>query len=456
MYDRRKRAALFVSTLASFLMPFMGSSVPVAIPAIGRDLHMDAVLLSWIPSSYLLAAGMFLVPCGRLGDLYGRKRVFLVGMSIYTLGSLLLAANPWAGVMIPLRALQGVGGAMLFGTGIAIITSVFPHGERGRALGINTAAVYLGLSLGPTAGGFLTQHLGWRSIFSLNVPLGLFIIWVVVKYLRDEWAEARGESFHALGAVLFALCLPALLVGFTWLPARDGFLLMGAGLLLGGLFVASQLRAIHPVLDVRDFLSNRVFAMSNLAALIAYSSTATVDFLVSLHLQYAKGETPQNTGLALFALPVAMALVSPLSGRLSDRVEPRWLCSGGMALVAVGLMLFSTLSLTTPLWAITLCLFCVGVGFGLFSSPNTNAVMSSVERRSFGVASGTLATMRVTGQLLALGIATLIFTHRIGHEEITAAQLPGLLSGIRLAFLFSSLLCLAAVLASLVRGRVHS
>ena len=189
-----KRSALLIATFSSFLTPFMVSSINIALPAIGSEFQMSAVLMSWVPTSYILAAAMFLVPFGRLADIHGRKRVFAYGMWIFTLSSLALAFSPSAAVLITLRVLQGFGSAMIFGTGMAILTSVFPAAERGRVLGINVAAVYLGLSLGPVFGGFLTHQFGWRSIFLVNVPLGLFVIYLVVAKLNREWAEAQGED----------------------------------------------------------------------------------------------------------------------------------------------------------------------------------------------------------------------------------------------------------------------
>ncbi|MBE7559601.1 MFS transporter [bacterium] len=455
MPDDKKRAALFVSTLASFLTPFMGSAAIVAVPAIARQMGMDAVIQSWIPTAYLLSAAVFLVPFRRLADLYGRKRFFLAGMTVFTLGSLAISTTSHAETFLALRVVQGVGGAMIFGTGIAIITSVFPPGERGRALGINTAAVYLGLSAGPTIGGLLTQHWGWRSVFAINVPIGLFIIAVVVRKLRGEWADARGERFDLVGALLFILFPTAATLGATQLPARSGVLYLAAAALLFVLFVLTQLYRRHPLLEVRVFLSNRVFALSNLAALIAYAATAGVGFLVSQYLQHVRGFSPREAGLVLVAQPIVMALLSPRAGHAADRIEPRILTAAGMACVTAGLFLFGFLSFTTPVWQVVVCLVLVGTGFGVFSSPNTLAVMSAVEKRSLGVASATLATMRATGQVFSMGVTIMMFAVQAGRVE-PAENLPGFLAGIRLAFHLFAGLCLLAVLASLVRGRIHT
>jgi EmrB/QacA subfamily drug resistance transporter len=451
-----RQAALFAATLASFLTAFTGSSINIALPALGRDFSMDAILLSWVPTSFLLAAAMFLVPIGRLADIHGRKKVFALGTSVFTVASLLSGLAPSAALLIAARALQGIGGAMISGTGVAILTSVFPPQERGRVLGINVAAVYLGLSLGPPLGGILTQQLGWRSIFLVTIPLGLAIIAFVLWRLEGEWAEARGESFDLFGSIIYAAALVSLMYGFSQLPALVGAVLIAAGLLGFVGFSLWELSAKSPVLNLRLFRSNRTFTFSNLAALIHYAAVFAVTFLLSLYLQYLKGLSPQQAGLVLIFQPVVQFLFSPAAGRLSDRVEPRVLASAGMMLTSAGLFLLVLLSPTTPLWAIVAILILMGFGYALFSSPNMNAIMGSVERKSYGVASGMLATMRLIGQMLSMGIATLLFALFIGRAEITPELYPLFATSARVAFVVFAILCVIGVFASLARGDIRS
>ena len=446
---------LLVATMASFLTPFMGSAINVALPSMAQELSMDAVLLGWVPTSYLLAAAVFLVPFGRIADIHGRKKIFACGTAVFTLGSLLAALAQSSTMLIAARVLQGMGSAMIFGTGVAILTSVFPPERRGQVLGINVAAVYMGLSLGPFIGGYLTQNLGWRSIFFSVVPLGVLIIVLVAWQLKGEWAEAQGEPFDLAGSLIYALGLVALMYGFGLLPA-----LSGAGLILVGtiglaLFAAWELRTTHPILNVRLFADNKIFALSNLAALINYAATSAVTFLLSLYLQYIKALSPQQAGLVLIAQPIMQVLFSPVAGWLSDRIEPRLIASLGMALTAIGLFLLVFLSPSTPLWAILLCLLILGVGFGLFSSPNMNAIMGSVEQRFYGVASGTLGTMRLVGQMLSMGIATLLFALYIGRVEITPEQYALFLISAKTAFAVFAALCVLGIFASLARGNLR-
>ncbi len=450
-----KRSALLVATLASFLTPFMGSSVNIALPSIGKEFAMDAVLLSWVATSYLLAAATFLVPFGRISDIYGRKKIFTYGILIYTISSLFSAISTSGILLISFRVLEGIGSALIFGTGVAILTSVFPVGERGKALGINVAAVYLGLSLGPFLGGLLTQHLSWRSIFLVNVPLGFIIISLLFWKLKGEWAEAKGEKFDFIGSIFYGLTLIAIMYGFSLLPTISGvwLILIGAVGILA--FVKWEMKVESPVLDMNLFKNNTVFTFSNLAALINYSATFAVTFLLSLYLQYLKGFDPQTAGLILIAQPVVMTIFSPIAGRLSDKIEPRIVASMGMALTTMGLFLFTFLSEITTLEFIVTSLILLGFGFALFSSPNTNAVMSSVEKRFYGVASGTVGTMRLIGQVLSLGIVMVIFAIYIGRVQITPEYYLLFLESVKIAFIIFTCLCFGGIFASLARGKLR-
>ena len=446
---------LIVSTAAAFLTPFMSAALNVALPTIGREFDMSAVLLGWVQTSFILAAAVFLVPFGKLADIHGRKKIFAWGSVFYALTSILSALSASPGALLASRVLQGAGGAMIFSTGVAMLTSVYPLNKRGKVLGINVASTYLGLSLGPVLGGVLTQHLGWRSIFWINGVLGLLVFGLVLAFLKGDWAEARGERFDAAGAFLLGLTLIAVMLGLSRLPKAAGGILLLAGAAAAVLFIRLELRTPHPVLNMNLFRKNSVFAFSNLAALINYSATFAVGFLVSLYLQYFKGLSPQQAGLILIAQPVMMAVFSPLTGRLSDRIEPRILASLGMALSVGGLLAMSLLRPGTGLGFVVAALMLLGFGFALFSSPNTNAVMSSVEKKFYGVASATLGTMRMTGQMLSMGTAMFIFSLFLGGARITPDVFPQFLTAIRTAFWFFAALCLVGVFASLKRGRLR-
>jgi EmrB/QacA subfamily drug resistance transporter len=434
------------------MTPFDLSAVNIALPAIGTQFSMDAVSLSWVSTAYLLASAMFLVPFGRIADIHGRKKIFTIGLAIFTGASFALVFSPSSAWVILLRFVQGTGSALIFGTAVAILTSVTPPAERGKAIGIYTTSVYIGLSLGPFIGGILTGYFGWESIFLVNVPIGIFTIGLISTKLHGEWAESRGERFDYPGAVMYAIMIVAVMYGFSHLPEPFAFLIILSGILALTAFMLWELRSRSPLLNIRIFLKNRVFAFSNLAAFINYSATFAVTFFLSLYLQYIMGFSPQYAGLILISQPVVMALISSAAGRLADRHDPGRLASFGMALSAASLFMLVLITETTSLAYIVTSLVILGLGLAFFSSPNTTAIMNSVEKRSYGIASGMVGTMRLTGQMFSMGVAVIILAVFIGKEVITPAVYSQFLSGMKLAFLIFALLCIAGIFFSLVRG----
>jgi EmrB/QacA subfamily drug resistance transporter len=446
---------LLATTLSSFLTPFMGSAVNVALPIMARELSMTALSLSWVASSFILAAAITLVPLGRLADIYGRKKIFLYGAIIFTVASFLCTWSPNQTFLILVRAIQGIGGAMIFSTGTAMLISAYPPNERGRILGINIAAVYIGLTIGPFIGGLLTEHLGWRYIFLFTAVLGIMVIFFIAFIVKEEWVGAKGESFDITGSMLYAVSLFAIMYGFSQLPALRAGGLIGIGVICLVFFVRQQLKNPYPLLDIRLFLNNKVFAFSNLAALINYSATFAVTLLLRLYLQHIKVLTPSQAGLILIAEPLVQALFSPLAGRLSDRFEPRIIASLGMALNVIGLVPLIFIQGDTSIHYIVLCLIVLGVGFAFFSSPNVNATMSAVENKFYGVASATLSTMRLTGQMFSMGITMLVFALLLGNQPIAEAGHPLLLKSMQVIFFVLTIICCGGIFASLARGKVH-
>lgn len=447
-----KKSVLLVATFAAFLTPFLGSAVNLALPSIGKDLHANAISLGWVISSFILSSAIFLLPFGRLADVIGRKKIFSLGILFFTISTFLIIFTGNITTLIILRIFQGISSAMIFGTSLAIITSVFQPGERGRAMGINITAVYLGLSLGPVVGGLLTQYFGWRSIFAFLVPFGIISLILIQIKIKTEWAESKGETFDWRGSVIYGISLASFMYGFSKLPSLTGWIFGSAGVLMAIIFVIIENRISYPVFDVRLLLRNRVFAFSGMAALINYSATSATGFFISLYLQYIKGLDARTAGLIMISQPIAMTLLSPVAGRLSDKRNPGVIASAGMGLTAAGLILLCFISETTPDYLIVLLLVLMGTGFGLFSSPNSNAIMSSVEKRHLGVASGVVGTMRMVGQMMSMGIAMMLISLYIGKQEIIPATYPGLISGMRTGFLIFSVLSVLGIFASLARN----
>jgi EmrB/QacA subfamily drug resistance transporter len=452
---RKLPIVLLATTVSSFATPFMGSSVNVALPMIARDFSMNALSLSWVASSFLLAAAITLVPLGRLADLYGRKIFFLSGSLIFALSSLLCIWSGTESFFIAMRVVQGIGGAMIFSTGTAMLISAYPPDERGKILGINIAAVYIGLTVGPFIGGLLTQHLGWKTIFIVNAALGTAAALMAACMTKEERPAAGDEGFDLAGSFLYAIALFTLMYGFSQLPSPKGGVLIAIGVICFIFFIRQQLKKPFPLLNIHLFLDNRVFAFSNLAALINYCATFAITFLLSLYLQHVKLLTPSQTGFVLVVEPLLQALFSPAAGRLSDRYEPRIISSIGMTLTIIGLLGLIFIAAETPLYYILLCLALLGVGFAFFSSPNVNAVMSSVESKFYGIASATQATMRLVGQMLSMGIAMLVFAWMIGNRNITADNGALLIGSAKFIFGILAVTCVFGVFASLARGRLH-
>jgi len=449
----KRNFILALMMISSFISPFLGASVNIALPRMSADLGMNAVTMSWVAMSYLLASAVFLVPLGKLADIIGRAKVFLAGNLIVATASLLCALSKDSTTLIIFRVLQGIGSAMMFGTNMAIITAIFPPNQRGKAIGINVTAVYLGLSAAPVLGGILTQTFGWQSIFYVTIPFGLFVALATRLVIKTDWTEAKSEKFDYKGSVIYIIAMSAFMYGFSKLPdpLACGLAAIGiAGLLL---FWKVELRTPFPVFNMQLFFGNRHFALSNLAALINYATTFAVTFVLSLYLQYIKGLSPRDAGFLLIAQPIMMALVASFSGKLSDKYQPRILSSMGMGIIAIGLALLLPLNDHTSTSYLILSLVLLGIGFGLFSSPNTNAVMSSVEKRFLGTASATIATMRLTGQMVSMGIATMVIHIFIGKERISQLNGPAFLHSVSITFAIFILLSLVGIWASLARGK---
>jgi EmrB/QacA subfamily drug resistance transporter len=449
-----KTAALISASLAVFFVTLTSSGLNVALPSIGREFGSDAILLSWIVSSFVLAAAVFSLPFGRVGDIVGLKRIFLYGMLVFTLTSIIAMFSSSTLMLIIFRALQGVGAAMIAVTSTAMVTAIFPAKERGRALGLNIACVYAGSAAGPFLGGILTEHAGWRSVFALNIPVGVAVVALLILAVKGEWQECKGEKFDYPGSFILGAALIMLMYGFSLSPGIAGTVLVLLGLLSAGIFLKWEGRSTSPLIDVAIFRQSRPFVFSNLAALVGYTVIFSISFLISLYLQYLKGFSPEQAGLILVSQPVMQAVLSPFTGRLSDKIEPRIVASLGMALIFVGLLLFALLSDGSPLYRVIITLLILGTGFALFSSPNANAIMSSVTPRYFGVASAVMGAGRGIGQMLSMGITMTVVAIVVGRVAITPEYYAVFLTSLKIAFGIFSGLCLFGILASLVRGRV--
>ena len=445
-------ATLFVVSAVQFLTPFMLSAVGVALPAIGREFSASAVQLGLVETVYIFAFSLFLIPAGRLGDIYGRKRIFTIGIVAFTAGTVLISLAFSIKSFIVFRFFQGSGGAMISGTSVAILSSVFPAARRGRAMGVIVGCIYLGLSLGPVLSGFMVTHLGWRWIFYLGVLVELLCLLLTVLKLKGEWADARGERFDFAGTLLYVTALFFLIYG-TLNQNKGGIYptLIASGALGLLIFFFFEYRCSSPILDVGLLIHNRVFAFSNLATLINYAASYGIAFFFSLYLQVVRGYSPEGAGFILIIQPVVQTVLSPFFGRMADRVSPAGLATAGMAVCTLGLGLASQFHAETPMRVVMGMLALMGVGFSIFSSPNTTAVMGSVSPKNYGIASSFLATMRTIGMLCSMTIITMVFSRIMGDHPVNAQTKTSFLVSMHHCFIIFCLLCVAGVFCSMVR-----
>jgi len=469
---RRRWELLALTSIGAFMAPLDGSIVSVALPVMSPDLGLSFAASMWVQAAYLLATAVLLIPMGRLADQHGRVRFYLIGIAVFTAGSLLAALSMNGAWLIVSRVIQGGGAALMVATSAAIVTAVFPPQERGRALGINIMAVYVGLSIGPPLGGILADTLGWRSIFLINLPIGLVVLvwgWMMLPQSKRVQQAPRVDF---AGAALLGVFLISLLVPLTfapewgWVAPLTLTLVALAAVSLVG-FVVVERRVDAPVLDLDLLVHNRLFAAANTAALLNYMALYGIGLLTAIFLEVVQDRSAAVTGWLMLSQPLLMAVLSPFSGRLSDRVGSRVLATGGMVTIAFGMALLAAMPTTAPVWQVAEDLAVVGLGMAAFSAPNTSAIMGSVRRDQLGVASAFLGTMRTAGMALSVallgGIAAsqlgrlggrLLFTHgRDGGAAGLAAQaVSGYAQGYRYAMLTGAVLALVGAAVSLTRG----
>ncbi|MDR1073498.1 MAG: MFS transporter [Treponema sp.] len=439
--ETNKEAALLIICLASFVDPFMGSAINLSLPQIANSFLMGAVSQSWIATIYLISTAIFQVPFARLADLIGRKKVFLAGLIISGLSTLLCGLSTSSIMLIITRRLSGLGSAMKFGTSMAILVSLFPSKNRGKAIGINTAATFFALSSGPFLGGVITDYFGWRSLFYIVGMYGVIVALLSIIILKTEWTESKGADFDYYGSIIYALGLSRLIIGFSKLPDVVGFVMLAVGTISFVVFTFLELKNEHPVFNVRIFVENKVFGLSCVSALINYASTSAITFMMSLYLQYIRGFAPKNAGMMLIIQACVQCVVSLYAGRLSDRMNPSKIVTIGMGIISVGLIGLGFVTPHTAMAFIAFLLFALGLGFGLFSSTNANIIMSSVDKKYYGQASATMGTMRLTGQSLSMGIATMVIALFVGDKALTPELHSNFMKSFHSLFILFAVLC---------------
>jgi Arabinose efflux permease len=461
----RRRLILFTTSLAAFQTPYNSTVLSFITPVLGRYFHVPLYILVYVPIVYLIPLPTLMIALGRLSDIYGRARVFKVGFALFVIGSIIgaLASNVY--ILILSSLLMGIGSSILSPGSAAIVSQVFPEGERGFALGINAMSVYLGLTSAPFLGGIITQFLGWRSVLLITSILSILGLVISFISMRGIDILRRKIPIDVYGSTIYALALLSIVMYLLLSAMSNWFnyiylLIIGVALLI--LFVLIENKIRNPMLELSLFTRNISFMAGNLTALLNYISTYSIPFLLSLYLQAVLGYNPFMAGLILVSEPIFMAALSPISGRLSDRYGSREIAALGMGIIGVAFVMLLVLNIRN-LMNIAISLAILGIGFGFFSAPNTNSVMGSVTSDKYGVASGVLGTMRFTGQLLSITVASAILINYLGKYAalylftgiplINTVIYQSFLLGLRVMLIISAILSFIGVYTSLLREK---
>lgn len=451
-----RRAAAIVAVTTSFALPFSGAALTVAVPIIGIEFNSSATSLGWIVSAFFISATVFAIPFGKIGDIWGRRRIMFSGLLIFAVFSAAIIFSNSLEMLIVFRILQGLGAGMINATNIAILIEIFPEQMRGRALGMSVSATYLGVSLGPVIGGLVTHHLGWRSVAILFTIILIFAfivaVWRLPKTAGLVKEEELDKTVNLISILLYMLAIAVLMYGFTTFGQTVwSYILFVAGIILLVVFIIREDKVSNPIVEIRLWKTNINYLLSNCAALLNYSATYAVGYLVSIYLQMVKGYSADITGIILITQALTQSICSPFAGRLSDKKSPYTIATIGMSLCVVSLFTFTFISENTSTVFVIASLVIIGVGTAFFASPNTNAIMSCVEPSDYGMASSIVSTMRHLGQLSSMAIITIIFHFSIGNTPIADATKTSLSSSMKIIFVVFVLLCLIGVFISTQR-----
>ena len=447
--SREQKTTLLVAVTTAFLTTFMSSSLNLSIPNIEKEFTAGAAVVGWVVSVYMFAVSAINVPIGKVADSVGRRKILITGIAVFTVACVVSSFSSSIYMLLAMRLLQGGAGAMLFATNNAILLSAFPPEKHGSALGKSVAATYTGLSLGPVIGGVLNHNLGWRSIFVAAAIIGVTALLLAIKGLpREERHESKHQHDYA-GSALYMAMVMALIYGLTNLTvSKYAWIILVISIMIGILFVRVELKAKDPLIRITMFSNDSVFTLSNLAALLNYGATFAVSYLLSIYLQLVAGYSSQTAGLILIFQPVVMAVLSPWAGKLSDRIEPLKLATAGMTICTTGLLIFIKLGEGFPLYVLIGNMVFMGVGFALFTSPNTKAIMSRVAPEDYAVANSITATMRNLGQSFSMAVVTIIMGVVLGSSTLQAVSKGTLIHAMRVAFVVFVVFSLVAVFMS--------
>ena len=445
----KKNLLLFICTVLSFFTVFAVNAVTIVIPSIATEFHMSNIVQNWVTIIFLLVVAVLSVPAGQISAKYGLKKVTIISVVLFIIISIANVLVTSQEQFLACRLILGIALSFINVTSMAMIVNAFPPEERGKALGINITGVYVGLSLSPVIGGILNYNLGWRSVVLFGVPFLFVILALLLTRIDDEWSSFKNLPLDLKGSFAYGIGMVLFMYGFTILNTQLGVILTVLGVMILLIFAWIELKQKYPVFDIR-FFKNHKFLSANFASLCAYLATYAVTTILNYHLQYIKGFDSQTAGMILLVAPLCQVILAPLAGRLSDRFVPQILAAIGMALGTLSLFLFSFLDSATSIEFLFVTMILYGIGFGLFSPPNTNVIMGSVPPKDTSVASAAVATMRTVGQAMSMGILTLVFAFVMGDVPIIQQYYPLLIQSCQITCIICVVLCIASVFASFV------
>ena len=440
---------VLISFITSFFAVFLSNGIIIGVPAIAQEFAMNNVIQNWVPTIFFLVVAVFTVPAGQISGKFGVKKSLLAGVIVYLIASIGACLSISTETFLIFRILQGAGVAFLNVSAMAMVVQAVKPQNRGKALGFTVTGVYLATSLSPVICGFLVHNLGWRSMFYFVIPFLVLCIILMIFKIPQEWKTYEKDKIDKVGSMIYGIGILAFIYGFTTLTTQTGLIITVLGIVLLIIFGAYELRQKSPVFNINLF-RNAKFTSSNIAALCSYIAVMVVTTILNYHFQYVRGWDAQMSGMILIITPILMAIMAPNAGKLSDKVHPQKLAALGMGIATVALLILTFLNGNTPLYLVVIAMILQGIGMGLFSSPNMNAIMSSVPPKDAPTASASQATMRTIGQTMSLGLLTLVFAWVMGNLELAPQYASMIVQSSQIICGICTVACVLAIFASLV------
>ena len=451
--ERERRMVLLACCFAGFITPLLSTMMNLSLVNIGQEFGAGSHQLAYVNTAFLLSSVVFMVPMAKVGDIVGKKRIFMTGVAVIAVTCLVAPFSPDFWFLIACRAVMGLGSACIVTTSVSMITDVFPHENRGGAIGLQTMCVYIGLAAGPVVGGLLNDAFGWHSLFYIIVPIAVVAV-VCMMAFRSEIRPDEGGRFDSKGSVLYGIAIVLSMGGMINLPETWAYAMLVVGVLFLAVFVWSQLRTPHHLLNVRLF-KGRVFSGSCLATFMNYASSYSISYFLALYLQSIGNLTATEAGMLMLVQPAIQAVLTPYFGRLSDRqADKRVLPTVGLVISAFGIATILTYGVGTPLSTVVVTQIIIGIGFSMFSAPNTSIIMGSVDPRETGEASAMVAVMRQTGMMVSMGIAMLFISVIMGSaDNLFPETYDSFITVMRCSFGVCVAMCIVGAVVSLFRGK---